>query len=404
MKSSFAHRLKVTAFAISAAAFAPAMFAQLNVPYADGSDGALIVSNTTTIDLSQAVAGNWTNNNTANSGKGIYDSNQWAVVFKYSSVVISNGATLSFSNHPTHAPVVWLVSNNVAINGTLNLDGKAGTSSQVLLAEPGPGGFRGGGAPTALYGPGPGFGPGGANPTSQGHYSGVYGNQQLIPLIGGSGGSGLANTGLGGSGGGGAILIATMGAITNNGYIHANGGADPGHSPYGSGGGIRLVASQIAGSGTIEAISVYDASAIGIIRLEATNVSPNLTISPYIQGVAPSNAPTIFPTAPASVTISSISNQTVNVSAPADPKAVMSADAGADDFTLVTTNTVTIRLRTQNFPTNGTVTVFIRPRNGPQSSPGATCIGGDFNSADWQVGNVTVPVSIHTIIQARAAY
>src|SRR4029077_18821628 len=111
--------------ALSLAAFAPSSFAQpLTIPGADGSDGALIVTANTNIDLSLAVTGVWSNNNAGNFGKGIYDPDKWAVVFKYSSVNIANGATVTFSNHPTHAPVVWLVSSNVTIDGTLSLDGQ----------------------------------------------------------------------------------------------------------------------------------------------------------------------------------------------------------------------------------------------------------------------------------------
>src|ERR1017187_8227250 len=128
------------------AVFAPSLFAQLNIP-SDGSDGALVISNNTVIDLSQAVTGSWTNNNSANAGKGIYDPAKWAVVFKHSSVVISNGATLTFSNHPTHAPVVWLVNGDVTIqtNAILSVDGQNSyTSDPANLPLGGPGGFRGG--------------------------------------------------------------------------------------------------------------------------------------------------------------------------------------------------------------------------------------------------------------------
>src|ERR1041385_6516884 len=141
MRTKLAEQLKIAALAMSIVALVPAASAQLNVP-SDGSDGPLVISNTITIDLSQAIIGDWSNNNTANAGKGVYDSNQWAVVFKYSSVVISNGATLGFSNHPTHAPVVWLVSGDVTINGSISLDGQPGSSSLTSTAEPGPGGFR----------------------------------------------------------------------------------------------------------------------------------------------------------------------------------------------------------------------------------------------------------------------
>src|SRR3954454_8739311 len=105
--------------AISIAALAPRSHAQLAIP-SDGSDGALNITSNTVIDLSQAVTGVWSNNNSANAGKGIYDPAKWAVVFKYSTVNIASNATLTFTNHSTHAPVVWLVSSNVTIDGSLN--------------------------------------------------------------------------------------------------------------------------------------------------------------------------------------------------------------------------------------------------------------------------------------------
>ena len=163
------------------AAFTPSLFAQLLIP-SDGSDGALNVTANTVIYLSQAVTGNWTNNNTANAGKGIYDPNKWAVVFKYSSVNISGGA-VSFINHPTHAPVVWLVSGNVTNNGTISLGGQSFSANYSDAAEPGPGGFRGGTLVMSGFGPGGGY-------SYYGSYSSPpygYGNQQIVPLIGGSG-------------------------------------------------------------------------------------------------------------------------------------------------------------------------------------------------------------------------
>ena len=94
------------------AAIVPSSFAQIVVP-SDGSDGALNITTNTVIDLSQAVTGSWSANNSANAGRGIYDPTVWAVVFKYSSVTIASNATITFNNHPSTAPVVWLVSGNV---------------------------------------------------------------------------------------------------------------------------------------------------------------------------------------------------------------------------------------------------------------------------------------------------
>ena len=133
----------------------------------NGTDGVLNITANTQIDLSQAVTGVYDQDNTANAGKGVYDPTQWAVVFKYSSVTVAAGATVTFINHPSRAPVVWLVSGNVNIAGTVSLDGQD-PQLPPLLAEPGPGGFRGG---TATYRSSPtagsGFGPGGGTEIQQ---------------------------------------------------------------------------------------------------------------------------------------------------------------------------------------------------------------------------------------------
>jgi len=292
MKNKLNMKTKLAALALAFTAVAPSLHAQLTVPYADGSDGALVITNNTAIDLSQAVTGAWTNTS-GSPGNGIYDPTQWAVVFKYSSVNIAVGTTLTFTNHPTHAPVVWLVNGNVTINGTVNLDGQAENGNSGSLPEPGPGGFRGGGGP--VFGNGPGFGPGGGIVNgASGSYSGTYGNPQIIPLIGGSGGSGYYTSQNGGAGGG-AILIAVTRTITVNGYCHADGGG-AGYTWDGSGGAIRLVANQITGTGTLEALGGYGApTSVGRIRLEANSFSGGITVNPPGPGVTPSNPATIFP-------------------------------------------------------------------------------------------------------------
>ena len=93
------------AFVLNATSFA------LTIP-SDGSDGAFNPVASVEIDLGLATNNNpsvWSDNNFANAGNGVYDRVKWAVVFKYSSVNIPAGVTVIFKNHPTHAPVVWLV-------------------------------------------------------------------------------------------------------------------------------------------------------------------------------------------------------------------------------------------------------------------------------------------------------
>src|SRR6266404_1494944 len=118
MKNHSNIKTELAALALAFAAVAPSLHAQLSIPSSDGSDGALLVGSNTNIDLTKSGAGSWTTNSTS-PGFGTYDPTQWAVVFKYSSVVISNGATVTFLNNATHAPVVCLVNGDVVINGTL---------------------------------------------------------------------------------------------------------------------------------------------------------------------------------------------------------------------------------------------------------------------------------------------
>ena len=405
MKTKFANKIKFASIALALAAFVPVGHAQLTIPYADGSDGVLNITSNTVIDLSQAVSGVWTNTS-GSPGKGIYDATQWAVVFKYSSVNIASGAVVTFLNHPTHAPVVWLVNGNVTNNGELNLDGQPGQGGQGNLdgAEPGPGGFRGGASSSAYPSPdSSGFGPGGgAGAYSGGQYADYpYGTTNIIPLIGGSGGAGYSGNGqASGGGGGGAILIAAAGSITVNGYCHADGGliSDNG----GSGGAIRIIANQVLGAGILEAVCHEPQGDPGRIRLEANTIANTITVNPSTVGVTPANPPMIFPATNApTVTIVSVAGLT----APADPKAIMSPNTGADDLAIATTSAVNIILQTRNFPTNGTVNVYIKPRNSAQSILVAAFVSGNTNQATWQVSTVLpYPTASqgHTVIQARA--
>jgi len=388
----------LTAFALVTCIAAPA-FAALDIP-SDGSDGALNITSNTVIDLSQAVTGVWSNNNSANAGKGIYDPEKWAVVFKYSSVTIASNATVTFKNHGSRAPVVWLVNGDVTVDGELSLDGQDWFSHPVQLPEPGPGGFRGGAGIQQNLGNGAGFGPGGANDTD-GVYSTErpYGNSQIVPLIGGSGGAGgnydrWCNPG-NGAAGAGAMLIASSQTIMINGYAHANGGN--GYSggcgflaAYGSGGALRLIANEVVGAGAVEANGRYP----GRIRIEAHSGSPSLAVNPPTVAAPPvplliwpaANAPTLR--------VVSIDGQ----NAPTDPRANVSSSG--PDLTTTTSGTNRIVLETANFPVGGTVNVYIKPRNGPQSILPATFVSGDEALATWHL-NTALPLS-HTVVQARA--
>lgn len=231
----------------------------------DGSDGALIVTTSTNIDMTSRPSG----------------------IYQYTSVYITNFATVSFTPNANNTPVVWLVQGDAIISGTVNLS--ATNNFGAAGGAGGPGGYRGGSGISPV-----GQGPGGGSAlvhsnssivragnasygtlgsltnscfnSSNGTPGSVYGNNYLIPLLGGSGGGGISNScgGIGGSGGGGAILIAAAGQIQLNGAINCRGGfANSSLScasivywgGVGSGGAVRLVASTITGSGTINTAS-----------------------------------------------------------------------------------------------------------------------------------------------------
>src|ERR1039458_5857496 len=98
-------KIQLAALALAFTAAVPSLHADLTLPTTDVSDGALNITNsgTTVIDLTNAVTvNNWTNSSTGtNVGNGVYDPNQWAVVFKYSSVYVASNATVAFINHLT---------------------------------------------------------------------------------------------------------------------------------------------------------------------------------------------------------------------------------------------------------------------------------------------------------------
>lgn len=387
--------------------------ADLTIP-SDGSDGALNITQDTVIDLSQAVTGVWDQNNAANAGKGVYDPDKWAIVFKYTSVNIAghtsgipaviDGRKLKFKNHPSHAPVVWLVQGSVNIEGIVDVAGQEAATPDptlgILPRESGPGGFRG-----AAFGPsgrGSGYGPGGSGPggftTGHGVYLTAYGNPQIIPLIGGSGGGSYqySSTISAGAGAGGAILIAAAQTITVSGRIDARGGEGFDSSSSGSGGAIRLIAQQVIGGGALQAVSPGEP---GRLRIETatplpTAPAPVLQTFPETIGVPPSNPPIIWPAANApKARVVSVDAQP----APADPSSPLVAAA---DVAIQNNNPVNILIETRDFPIEGVVQLAVIPKFAGRSMLPATRIGGDINLATWRV-TTTLPKGFVTL-QARA--
>ena len=204
-------------------------------------------------------------------------------IYHFTTITLPADVTLNLrADKAGSAPLHWLATGAVIIDGTLDLSGDQGhgpsAAIQRIPAIPGPGGFAGGiGGKIPNLSAQAGFGPGAGCPSSPtnafggsgGHVSTAdqincvgglsYGNGFLLPLIGGSGGAGgggTLNNAAGGGAGGGAILISSSVSITVTGNVTANGGAR-GASPAGSGSGgaIRLVAPIIDGNGVLSAAS-----------------------------------------------------------------------------------------------------------------------------------------------------
>ncbi|QQS10329.1 MAG: hypothetical protein IPK69_06830 [Phycisphaerales bacterium] len=388
--------------------------AQIVVPGANGSDGALTITTNTTIDLGLAATAAWDSNSPV-SGQGVYDADKWAVVFHYTSVSIAAGRTLTFANHPSRAPVVWLVSGDVVIDGVVNLSGES-DNAIIRPKNPGPGGFRGAQNCNGTIPGSAGFGPGGgiindgamcgqnfrgiAGFGEAGVYgsntSATYGGPTLRPLVGGSGGA--LYLGNGGGAGGGAILIAATGSVTVNGQILANGGfRDWG----GSGGGIRIVASSILSTnstGVLQALGGQNGGK-GRIRLERTNATTLVNVDPApTEGIiANGGTALIWPTASAH-TVRILSIGGVDISA--DPRSQLDL-VNVDRF-LPNVGGVEVVIATTNVPaTEGAVKLRNVPLGGYDALVTPTLIGGTLSSAMWRA--TVTPAARANVLQAMAS-
>ncbi len=402
--------------------------AQIIVPGADGSDGNFVPLSNTQIDLSLAVPRDWDVPSPV-AGRGVYDPIKWAVVFKYASVNIPVGVTVTFKNHPSGAPVVWLVQDSVVVNGTVSLNGADGhgDGSVAKSSAPGPGGFRGGrGKRVASPGSG-GYGPGGAslgNGTSEGSGAGyatqgrsgnsgfgtpgqTYGNAGLIPLIGGSGGAGgesiTGNIDAGGGGaGGGAILIAAPNLIRIDGTLRANGGFGAGNWTGGgaSGGAIRLIADMVIGDGSLQAFgaapnSNAGAGGNGRIRIEANAITLTGGGDPVYTSTAPGATAVLWtsPNVP-SVRILSLGGQAI----PTDPRA--SLDVPGADVTVPNQGSQLVTIEAENVPIDWALVVRMVPPQGQDMTAQAAYVSGDESLSIWQA---TLPLPAgFTVLQARA--
>jgi hypothetical protein len=358
---------------------------------------------------------------TANAGKGIYDPVKWAVVFKYTSVNIPTGVTVTFKNHPSHAPVVWLVQGDATIAGTLNLNGKSGALSGILT-EAGPGGFQGGGGYSPSRPVGSGHGPGGGGQPASGLFDAnggsyatqgggdgvpgpIYGNPAILPLIGGSGGTGYGNQRdayrIAGSSGGGALLLCAGDILDVSGTVSATGGLSM--TGCGSGGAIRIIANVVSGNGVLNAEGTpadgQTWGGFGRIRIEANAVTFTGVRYPAPSVYAPLfTDPVIWP--PANTPAIAIA-QIAGGSAPVDPHAVLSTSDHYTTLDVSPTAAFVVRLNATNVPPDWNVILRVVPYYGKDFIAAAHLVSGDETASVWQA-TITSPVGV-SAIQARAS-
>ncbi|MCC6622884.1 MAG: hypothetical protein IT385_16615 [Deltaproteobacteria bacterium] len=239
-------------------------------------------------------------------------------VLHFTTIDIPEGVTVTFVRNADNTPVYLLASDDVTIDGVVDVSGRAPVSSAGLGGVStiggigGPGGSDGGclndPANWGEWGLGPGgavspqisgghLTPSGAASLIEGGSASIqsgavnnprpYGASGYMPLHAGSGGGSALgyfgqNPGAGGGGGGG-IVIASSGRITVSGEVRADGGAGGGAASYGSGGFIRLAAAEVEGTGKLyargsratcnaSAHHIPGCSGDGLIRIEAYDI------------------------------------------------------------------------------------------------------------------------------------
>lgn len=390
-------------------------------------------------------------------------------VFNFTSLNIPAGVTVRFERNTLNTPVRILVSGNATIDGVIDLSGgpspPVGTAGDGVIADDGvpglggPGGFdggRGGEPGTSGFAGAQGIGPGGGFPSlwqvssggalagcggggggfgakgGNGQFFGpngqglcgnaasggpAYGNERLLPLIGGAGGGGAAGggsfAGSGGAGGGGAILIAVSGTLTVNGSIRANGGTAGstggtgmgGVGGSGAGGGIRLIATTLSGNGAITAAggtisrdSRFDGTgAPGRVRLEAETMTRTVGTTPQFSFGTPGG---VFLAGMPSLRIASVAG----IQAPLVP-------TGSADIVLPVDhpNPVQVVVAAANVPLGNTATITLTPATGNATSVVTNALDGTLaeSSASAQIaipdGPNTLLASVSfTVTQAQS--
>jgi len=321
-------------------------------------------------------------------------------ILNYTTFNIPAGVTIKYAPNTTNTPVYILVQGDAIIDGTIDISGLDG---DVLGSLP-PGGFAGG-VPQLINGGG-GRGPGGSGgagggtsgngasyrtsgvlrTTTNGSNVGpVYGSAALQPLIGGSGGGATDITssqpGNRGGSGAGAMLLAVSGTLTFDGQILATGGNGAPSTPVtsqgagaGSGGAVRIVATNLSGAGSIDisggtggdgASGNGGNAGRGRARLEADTFAFTGTVT--LNDFATSTPQPVFAANLPTILITSVAGSAV----PANP-------TGENDVVLPSTivNPVTVDFAASGVPIGSTVELTVTPIFGAVTSVTSSALAG----------------------------
>jgi hypothetical protein len=324
-------------------------------------------------------------------------------VFNFTTVTIASGVTLTVSGGIFQAPVYWLATGAVEIDGTVDLSGAVGNSGGTSLQQrvpalPGAGGYPGGvggwtGNNQAVAEPGSGPGGGGVTSGAGNGVSATYtGGQDPVPILGGSGGgggscAGSGTFGGGGGAGGGALIIASSVSITVKGSILAPGGGG-GYTVCQSGGGggggvIRLVAPVVTTSGSLSVAGGgiccgLGPGASGLVRLEYFQGSIGGSITgTSVTGIPfPVLAPT---TAPSAIEVASIAGTAINANPFMFP-----------NTTLNTASPVAVVIQAQYVPKGTVPMLYIFSESGSDQVIAVPALVGTLQSSTATV-NVAFP-------------
>jgi len=388
--------------ACSLACFSSSTFAlaQISIGTTDASDGDFTGSYWgDTLDLSAAPTGVWDQPSPI-PGRGVYDPQKWAVVYKFNNV---SSRGFSFIGHPSGCPVVILCQGNFSVTqNAVSVPPLVGSFLGGLASGTGFGsaglGLGGGQTSTNSNGPGQGSYATAGIPSHLSNFPAgdPYGNPAIIPLVGGSGGGGYYNTP--GQSGGGAILIAARNTVTLNSPVQAGGYGGNNIAP-GAGGAIRIIGNVVTGNGSVHTASPgsgnWGTGGQGRIRIEANTFgtwgsgqpNPSLATVGTTAKIWPSN------------TDPNVSVLSVNsIPAPLDPGAVFQSP----DIQLSSAGSFSVVLECRNVPTDGTWSVTVRgvPRSGAATVYPCTLVNGNQALSTWIA---TVPFTEGLqVVQGRA--